>query len=202
MTSTSAATAAEFAMVLPLLLIFLLGIIDGGRLLWDLNKNQKASQSGVRLAAVTNMIPSGLASYSFATSGALTPGTPVPTTAFDSVTCTSGLCTKGDPSDDCKMSATGVGPTPGYDSAAFTRVVNRMHAMDARIGAANVRVTYCNVGLGYAGNPYGADVSPQVVVAVTGLSFVPITSLLFAEFTMPDSSSSMPMEDGVGSLSN
>jgi hypothetical protein len=201
--SESAATAAEFALVLPLLLLLLFGIIDGGRFLWEVNKGQKATQAGARFAAVTNMVPSDLASYSFAVQGGITPGTPIPASAFDAVTCTSGGCTNGDSSDDCKMSASGTfAASPGFDSAAFTRVVDRMHALDHRIASNNVRIIYCNVGLGYAGNPYGSDVSPQVIVSLTGLSFVPITSLLFATLTLPSSSSSMPMEDGVGVQSN
>src|SRR3546814_5718143 len=64
--SSSGATAAEFAMVLPLLLIFLLGIIDVGRLMWTWNRAEKATQMGVRFAVVADMVPGNLDAYDFA----------------------------------------------------------------------------------------------------------------------------------------
>ena len=74
---TRAASAAEFALVLPLMLLFLFGIIDVGRFAWEINQAEKATQTGARWAVVTDMIPSGLASYSFATSGGIEQGTVV-----------------------------------------------------------------------------------------------------------------------------
>ena len=59
-----ASSAAEFAMVLPLLIMFLLGIIDVGRLLWTVNRIEKSTQMGVRFAIVTNPIPVGLTNSS------------------------------------------------------------------------------------------------------------------------------------------
>ncbi len=61
----SAASAAEFALVLPLLLLFLFGIIDAGRFMWEYNKAEKATQVGVREAVVTDVIPGGLATASY-----------------------------------------------------------------------------------------------------------------------------------------
>src|SRR3546814_16108527 len=42
--SRPGATAADFALVLPMLLIFLLGLIDVGRLLWTWNRASHATQ--------------------------------------------------------------------------------------------------------------------------------------------------------------
>ena len=50
----SAASAAEFALVLPLLLLFLFGIIDAGRFMWEYNRAEKATQVGARVAVVTD----------------------------------------------------------------------------------------------------------------------------------------------------
>jgi len=54
--NTSAMSSAEFAMVLPLLLIFLFGMIDTGRFLWEFNEAEKATQVGARMAIVTNVL--------------------------------------------------------------------------------------------------------------------------------------------------
>ncbi len=56
----TAASAVEFALVLPLLLIFLLGIIDVGRWMWVNNKAQKAAQMGARFAVVTKPVSSAI----------------------------------------------------------------------------------------------------------------------------------------------
>jgi len=189
-----AATAAEFAFVLPLLTVLLFGIIDGGRFLWECNRAEKATQAGVRFAAVTAMVPSSLAAYKFTVGTEVTqvvPGVPVPTSSFESVTCTSTGCTK-----------TGAGPTPGFSATAWAAILDRMQAMYPAIGTTNFTVTYENVGLGYAGDPYGPDVSPLVTVKLQGLTFHPITSLLFATVNMPDFRASMTLEDGLGTQSN
>jgi len=188
------ATAVEFAMVLPLLMILLFGIIDAGRFLWALNRAEKATQAGVRYAAVTNMVPSSLAAYRFTTGtevGTVSPGVPVPTSSFNSVTCIDTGCTKN-----------GAGPTPGFDSTAFNAIGNRMRQLDPAIANGNFSITYSNVGLGYAGDPYGPDIAPNITIALVDMQFVPITTFLFATIGMPSASSSMTMEDGIGSQSN
>jgi len=192
-------------MVLPLLLLLIFGIIDGGRFLWEMNRAQKATQYGARFAAVTHMVPAGLASYSFATDSevpAVPPGAAVPRTSFTSVSCTAAGCEVGDPGDDCKIGGSPIGPSPGFDAAALDRIAARMRVIYPVIEVSNVRVTYCNVGLGFAGDPYGPDVAPQIIVSLTGLDFVPLTSLLLATVRLPASSGSMTLEDGIGNVSN
>ena len=41
-----ATSAAEFALVLPVMLFFLLGIIDVGRFMWYVSQAEKATQIG------------------------------------------------------------------------------------------------------------------------------------------------------------
>lgn len=181
------ASAAEFALVLPLLILFLFGIIDVGRLMWTWNRAEKATQMGVRYAIVTDMVPQDLATHNFATDNGVPGGDPVPTSEFGSTTCNTSSCT-GD---------------WGYDAAAFDGVVERMQAIMPEIGDANVMIDYENVGLGYAGDPHGPDVAPLVTVRLTGLTFQPLTTLIFgASMTMPDFRAALTLEDGDGTVAN
>ena len=61
------AIGAEFALVLPVLLLFLLGIIDVGRYMWSINQLEKATQIGARMAVVTDMVASDLGSDNYGT---------------------------------------------------------------------------------------------------------------------------------------
>ncbi len=90
--SERAASAAEFALVLPLLLLLLFAIIDAGRFMWEFNEAEKATQTGVRYAVVTDPVLNGLYTYSFSVSGGITQGTAVPTSSFDTATCGNSTC--------------------------------------------------------------------------------------------------------------
>ena len=184
---SSGASAAEFAMVLPLLLLFLLGIIDAGRFMWEYTRAEKATQMGVRYAIVADMVPATLATQNFAIIGGIPGGDPVPDCTsgtppgcFDSTTCNITSCTNG----------------WGHTPAAFTGIVDRMRLMYEPINNANVTVEYTNVGLGYAGDPHGPDVAPLVTVRLTGLTFKPLSGLLFGvNVPMPDFRASLTGED-------
>lgn len=181
------ASAAEFALVLPLLILFLFGIIDVGRLMWTWNRAEKATQMGVRYAIVTDMVPADLATRNFATDNGVPGGDPVPTSEFSSTTCDTSSCTGN----------------WGYDGAAFDGIVTRMQAIMPEIGDTNVRIDYENVGLGYAGDPHGPDVAPLVTVRLTGLTFQPLTTLIFGlNMTMPDFRAALTLEDGDGTVAN
>ena len=199
-----AAGAAEFALVLPLFLIFLFGIIDGGRLMWEINKAEKATQVGARLAVVTDPVAADLVTADYA-SGTLAAGELIPHTALGTLNCSSTTC------------ACDVSPCPGttVDSDAFSVIATRMQAIHPGITAANVRVRYSGSGFGYAGDPVGGggggggggasetmEVSPLVTVSVTGLQFKPITLLLFATITLPDYHTTLTAEDASGAYSN
>ena len=184
----SAASAAEFALVLPLLLILLFGIIDGGRFLWEFNRAEKATQMGVRYAVVTDPVASGLASYSFAIKDGITQGNAVPTDNFDSAACGN--------TSPCSCVGGDICSSIGHDATEFQGIVDRMAAIYPSISANNVQVIYKNVGLGFAGNPDGPDVSALVTVKLTGLNFYPITCLVFpCSIAMPDFAASLTLED-------
>lgn len=78
-----------------------------------------------------------------------------------------------------------------------------MAAMYPPIQTSNIEVDYTNVGLGFAGNPDGSDVSPLVTVKLTGLQFHPITCLIFAcSISMPNFSAALTAEDLSGTVAN
>jgi Flp pilus assembly protein TadG len=183
-----AAAGAEFALVLPLLLLLLFGVIDAGRFLWEFNEAEKATQMGVRYAVVTDPVPSALSTYSFAISDGISQGSAVPTTNFDSATCNNSTCSCTPGGGFCTANT--------YNGTAFTNIVNRMSAFYPPIGPSNVTVKYKNVGLGFAGDPDNPNVSALVTVKLTGLAFHPIICLVFAcSISMPNFSAALTLED-------
>ena len=190
------ASAAEFALVLPLLVLLLFGIIDVGRWMWTFNQAEKATQMGARLAVVTDYVAPGIGS-SYVGVGGLTQGDLISSAQFGTIRCTNSGCS-------CTTSPC---PTVGTaNSAAFTNVVSRMKLFLPQITAANVVIEYSSSGLGYAGNPNGPDVSPLVTVKIgnpaTPLQFTPITSLLLTSLTRPSFTTTLTAEDLSGSQSN
>ena len=192
-------TAAEFALVLPVLLVVLFGIIDAGRLMWTLNEGQKAAQVGARVAVVTNLVPSGLLNYTFV-SDTNPPGSPV-NGLFGSITCqgSGGTPTCSCTTDPCSGAMVGTA-----NSTAFAAILSRMQGFYPEVANDNLKIVYEGVGLGYAGNPHGSDVSPMVTLEIDGMTFQPISLLVFGapQFALPSFRSSMTLEDGVGTVSN
>ena len=189
----SGASAVEFALVLPLLLLFIFGIIDAGRYLWEVNKAEKATQVGARVAVVTNIVSPAIAATNYVGVSGLTQGDLVPASALGTVTCSRTSC-----------SCTGTCPS-GYattSTAAFDLIVARMRNMKRDIVAANVRVTYRGSGLGYAGDPNGTDISPLVTVTLTGMTFKPAVGLMLRNVSLPDFRTTLTAEDSAGTVSN
>jgi Flp pilus assembly protein TadG len=187
------ASAAEFAMVLPLLLLMLFGIIDGGRFLWEINRAEKATQVGARMAVVTDVISTGLAAQNYVGVGGLTQGDVIPASALGTITCTRSSCT-----------CTGSCPSSyaATDATSFDRIVQRMRFMKPDITANNVSISYRGSGLGFAGDPNGMEIAPLVTVEIQNLQFRPITGLMLASFTLPPFRTTLTSEDSVGSVSN
>jgi Flp pilus assembly pilin Flp len=197
----SGAGAAEFGLILPAVMLFLFGIIDVGRFAWDMNQVGKAVQVGARRAVVTDTIPAGLRTYSYAVDGGVPQGTPV--TSFAGIACT-GTSSATTCTWKSGTAPTGFTLTPTSGTTPFQNLVNRMKNIDPDIDFANVRVDYDYSGLGFAGDPNGPDVVPLTKVTVTGLRFYPLTTFLFTNtyITFPDISYSLTMEDGSGSESS
>jgi hypothetical protein len=191
----SGSTAAEFALVLPLLLVLILGVIDGGRYLWEVNRAEKATQMGARLAVVTAPVSSGLVGQDYIGVGGLTQGDIIPASALSDLRCVRASC-----------SCSGTCPTNASiaDPNAFDRIVQRMQVIKQDIAAGDVTVIYKGSGLGYAGNPYGMDISPIVTVEVVGSQFTPITTMVFGapSFSLPTIRTTLTAEDSAGTASN
>ena len=190
------ASAAEFALVLPLLLILLFGIIDAGRWIWTYNRAEKATQMGARFAVVADPVAPGVAS-SYLGVGGLTQGDLIPASAFGKITCTSSGCS-------CTTT-----PCPAIgtvDPQTFTNIVDWMRIFMPEVQASNVVIEYSSSGLGYAGNPNGADLYPLVSVRLgspaTPVQFRPVTSLMLATLNMPTFTTSLTAEDLIGGQSN
>jgi hypothetical protein len=189
-----ASIGAEFALVLPIVLLFLLGIIDVGRFMWTWNRAEKATQMGVRYAAVTDMVDTGMASYDFYTSDGVARGDAIPDGSFGVATCNSSGCT-------CTTD-----PCPGlgtFSTAAFNDVVGRMQIFMGEIQPDNVTIEYRSSGLGYSGDPSGPDVNPLITITLSGVNFKPALGwLLGVSIALPSFASTLSMEDGSGTASN
>ena len=180
-----ASSAAEFALVLPLLILFLFGILDVGRYMWALNRAEKATQMGVRYAIVSDPV-ANVINVDFVDDYSIPGGDAVPTATFGSATCTNtGNCT-------VTGSASGVN---GRNAAAFDAIVAWMNKFYPELQASNVRVTYQNIGLGYSGDPTGPDVAPLVTVELINLRF-PALVLFGGSADLPDIKASLTLEDG------
>jgi len=203
--SERAASAAEFVLVLPLMILFLLGVVDAGRFGWDINRAEKATQTGARWAVATDIVPGGDASdglknYSYAVSSSVPQGTIVDESLFPGVSCQS---TSGALSCTCNSSCPFDTSIDDTAQAAFDAVVGRMQAQYPAITADNVQIDYDWSGLGFAGDPNGADVAPIVTVKLRNMTFQPLTLFLFkTALPLPSFSYALTMEDGDGTFSN
>lgn len=188
-----ASVGAEFALITPMLILFLLGIVDVGRMMWTWNRAEKAAQMGVRFAAVTDMADTGLADHDYFDDG-VPRGNPIPDASFGAATCTSTGCV-------CTTE-----PCPGLGTTstdAFDNTVARMQAIMPEIQPANVTIVYSNSGLGYAGDPYGPDVNPLITIRLSDMSFRPALGYVFGiTIPLPSFASTLTMEDGRWAISN
>lgn len=194
----SGAAAAEFALVLPIALLFFFGILDVGRYVWSMNELEKAVQMGTRYAVATKVVADGLRGndYIGTTCGSATlkPGDPICKEALGTISCTRTACTC--PTAPCPTTLTS-------DAAAFDAIVARMSVVAPFIQSGNVRVNYSGSGLGYAGDPAteddGAAIAPIVTVEVQSLT-IRLMLLLGGAVQLPSFSYSQTLEDGDGTV--
>lgn len=177
----SGTSSVEFTLVALVFFLFVFGIVDFGRAMWQWNAAAKATQMGARFAVVSAMAAPLLATFDgIAAAGGN--GLPVPEADIvpNPVICNSAGCNGY-----------------GWNGAAFTAIVNRMQQYNNRIQAANVVVEYRHVGLGFAGNPFGPDFVPVVTVRLRNMTFNFVTPLVagLATITMPDFRTTLTGED-------
>lgn len=194
----SGAGAAEFALVLPLLILMLFGIFDGGRYLWEVNKAEKATQVGARVAIVTDVLDAGLANEGYVDQEfggvTLTQGDRIPASALGELQCndTGCSCIAG----DCPTVEVPV----DYDDR-FNRIVERMQYMKPDIDASDVTITYRGSGLGFAGDPNGMEIAPLVTVELAS-TFSPLVLFGSTDIDLPTFRTTLTAEDSVGVQSN
>lgn len=192
----SRGAAAEFVIILPLALLLLLGVIDAGRYLYEVNKGEKATQIGARWAVATDVIAPELETESYVGttvgSDTLTQGDRIPAAALGLISCDNNGCV-------CTTA-----PCPGgltVDANSFDRLLARMQLIKGDIANTNLVVEYRGSGLGYAGDPNGMDISPLATVRLRDMTF-PAAFLFGVELNLPSFSYTLPMEDGEGTSSN
>lgn len=192
--STRGGTAAEFGLLTPLLLSFMIGTVDLGRFLWTCNRAEKATQMGVRYAVTNDVVPGGLATYDFAVAGGIPQGDPIPLSSFGGADCNSA---SGTVTCTCRTGATCPTLTP-VNTTAFNAIVTQMQRFYPSLTADKVTISYEYSGLGYAGDPNGIQVSPVVTVRLKPTTFTPMLFRFFGNATvsLPAYAASLTLEDG------
>lgn len=182
LTDRKGTSSVEFAMVMMVLFLFVFGIVDAARMMWHWNAAAKAVHWGTRFAVVNDPADDGMSNIdcliAAGGNGVVCPASTMP----NPVVCTQSGCTNG------------IGT---FDSAAFTATVNEMRRIYDRITAADVRIEYTHIGLGFSGNPYGSDIVPLTTVSLTGMVFNFVTPGLsgIISVNLPNFRTSMTGED-------
>ena len=131
-------------------------VLDFGRAMWEWNSARQGVERAVRFAVVSDFVASDLVNIDgVALAGGN--GLPVPLASVtpNPIICDNSTCN-------------GFGPR---DAVAYDAIVARIRDYFPRVDApgVNVEVIYEHVGLGFSGNPFGADIVPMVTVRMTGL---------------------------------
>ena len=192
--------AAEFALIVPLLLLFVLGTIDVGLYAFRINRAEKATQIGARWAAVTFPLATGLEGQSLVNyntgSSTVQQGDRVPLLDFK-IICTGTTTTCTCSGSNC------LSGSYTRNNNAYADLRNRMQSILPAIKDANMQVEYSGSGLGFAGDPNGPDLAPLITVRLVGMSYPSVVlSPLGVTTSLPDFAYTMTAEDMRGSISN
>jgi hypothetical protein len=197
------AVLVEVTVVMTIMLVFILGSIEFLFVFYQRNAAAKAVQIGVRLAAVSDPVASGLNGFSATVLGPRVPeGGAMPDFAvtcdggISRCTCTSGLC----PAElaynatAMNMLVFGRGSSSCGDAKSFYDT--GMCDIFGRITPANVLITYAQSGLGFAGRPGGPVPTITISLKDLPLQFFFLRGLAkFDELQIPPLTTSMTAED-------
>lgn len=178
-------TTVEFAVIAPLFFVLLLVFVELSLGFYWWKSVEKAVQIGARWAIVRDVTATG-----------------VPDTNQRNEDGTFGLPCRLDPSPCAPWPETTYvcDGGSGCEADAFDALVTRMRTLFPAFEAENVRVTYWETGLGYAGGP----AIPAVTVTLTEVPFQLgilglITGLIGGDgttvLTLPDISATLTGED-------
>ncbi len=182
-------SSVEFAIVASVFFLFVLGIIDFSRALWEWNSAAKATHMGVRYAVVNDPV-SAAVDYDGIANG-FGNGQAIPIGAFNGGKAV--ICTRPADKTLCQLDKT----VETANDAAFMAIVRRMQATYDRIQPEHVIVEYRHVGLGFSGNPFGSDIIPTVTIRLQLPDFVFVTPGLSQIFSIrrPDYETTFTAED-------
>ena len=205
---TSGAAAVEFAFITFSLILFTFAIFDVGFALYWFNRAEKATQLGVRMAAVSNPVTDFFSSFD---------GEIGNTPAVAGTSCESGTgtlqsfcnhavitCFVEDGNGSCTApNADAIALEPGnFVDAAFTKIFNEMRVVYPQLSSENVEVEYRPSVAGFVGRPGSTagtfNLVPQVTVRIVDLkyNFIALGALLGLQaFDLPVISASVNGED-------
>lgn len=186
-------SSVEFAIVCSVFFLFVFGIIDFSRALWEWNGAAKATHSGVRFAVVNDPVSDAI-EYDGIANG-YGNGETIPLIAFNEGKPLS--CARPADKTICILAN---GDVKTGNDVAFLAIVDRMKKTYDRIEPRNVIVEYRHIGLGFSGNPFGSDIIPSVTVRLKLDPFEFVTPGLSGVFTIvrPDYQTTFTAEDHKG----
>ena len=195
------AVFAEFAILMPIVVIIVCGSIDFLYAFYQLNAAAKAVEVGARIAAVSDPVAGRLNNLpNEAVLNGAEPGGLIP---WFTVTCNDRRCA-------CAGTCTGMTENP-FDSAAMNRLVYGRNATScgnatsyyttgmcdilSSITPANVVIVYTQTSLGYAGRPGGPVPTITVLLRNMEFNFFFLTPLLGLHIAMPPMTTTVTAED-------
>lgn len=195
------AVFAEFAILLPIVVLVVCGSIDFLYAFYQLNAAAKATEVGARIASVSDPVAAGLDYLpDEAVLAGEQPGGVMPSFT---VTCSDRKCL-------CAGTCTGMVDNP-FNPKAMDRIVYGQSAASCSkaglsfaigmcdilpsITAANVVIVYTQTGLGYAGRPGGPV--PTITVSLRNMQFqfFFLSALLGVQIAMPPMSTTVTAQD-------